>query len=58
MDHHPADPQDDHRWLSYQQLAEARGISRASAIRLVRKLEIARTGRRWSRAWRAWRRAE
>src|ERR1700758_4021328 len=31
------DPGGDHRWLSYSELAEARGISRASAIRLVRK---------------------
>jgi hypothetical protein len=31
------DPGGDHRWLSYSQLGEARGISRASAIRLCRK---------------------
>jgi hypothetical protein len=31
------DPGGDHRWLSYSELAEARSISRASAIRLVRK---------------------
>jgi hypothetical protein len=31
------DPGGDHRWPSYSELAEARSISRASAIRLVRK---------------------
>ena len=31
------DHEDDRRWLSYQQLGEARRISRASAIRLARK---------------------
>jgi hypothetical protein len=30
-------PGDDHRWLSYSELAQARSISRPSAVRLVRK---------------------
>jgi len=30
-------PEDDHRWLTYADLANARGISRASAVRLCRK---------------------
>jgi hypothetical protein len=42
-DGHPADVMDDaSRWLTYPELAEARGISRLSAERLVRR-------RKWQR---------